>query len=237
MCSPTALIAGASAAATLGGTYYNNKQQQEYYDAVDAQNQRAYERSEKMRRLEQQRQQAMREQRRNTFFEGVMAADPGKQREQLDATQAANMGELEAARVLQTPGWLDGAGTGASGGEQSGRANRVVADNSGQLNAQARLRAGDANLPNINLSLGRLGSELGFLDQNMRGSVGVAQQEQAIGPAQVRPDNGMLGDALLAGGGLGLQYAGSMAGKNSLGGKGSSGKPLQKAAPGYGGLY
>lgn len=209
MCDPMTAL---GAAATLGGTYYNQQTQRRHVDAVNEQNRLAFEASEEARRAEQARQDGMRKQNRATFMDTAQQVDPGKEREQLDGRQAANLAENEALRSLAMPGWLDGAGTGGTT-NTSDRANRRVESREGQHKAQNRLRGAGQLAPGSNFALARGAADMGFTRGNMRGSAGVADQERSIGPAQVMPGDGLLGDLLLAGGGLGLQRGGFKRGK------------------------
>lgn len=213
MCDPMTAL---GAAATLGGTYYNQQTQRRHVEAVNEQNNKAFEMSEQARRAEQDRQDRMREESRGSFMETARQVDPGKERGKLDERQDANLAENEALRSLTMPGWMDGAGTGQGGGGGGGsseRANRRVESRSGQHAAQNRLRGAGQLSPDANFAMARGASDLGFTGNYMQGSAGVADQERSIGPARVTPGQGFLGDLLLAGGGLGLQSGGFNRGK------------------------
>lgn len=195
-------------AATAGGTAYNARQQQAYVDAVNQQNNIASQRADQFRREEQERQDELSGERRATFMDVAEAADPGARREELDAVADTALDEVLAARKTDgtLPAWMQGSGDAAPA--LADRANRVVADKRGRLEAAARLRAAQGDQSDTALALRRGFAEQDFLGDRMRGSLGVSQQERAIAPASVSQPTGALGDILLAGG----QYAANRAG-------------------------
>ena len=196
MCDPMTL--GGLALSTVGG-FAQGQTQANYVDAVNRENKRAYDLSQKAREAERVRQKEMEAQGNEAWAKTT----DDLTRENFDASRDAAATEFVAdldatPRAISTDTRLPGQ-EGASVEVKdaiSARVNDEAAKTRDRIKAFANLQGYGSTGTNRNLAMGETGDFLSILGGLRRGSLGVAQQEQDIAPATVRVGSTTLGDIL-----------------------------------------
>lgn len=196
MCDPITI--GGLALSTLGGVA-QGRTQQAYVDEVNRQNKRAYDMSQRAREAERARQREMETQAADAWSRTT----DDLTRENFDATKdaaaATFVDTLDALpRALTTDARLpgqDGASVEVKDAINT-RVNSEAAKTRDRIRAFASLQGYGSAGMDRGLAMGETGDFLSVLGGLRRGSLAVAQQEQDIVPATVRPGSTALGDIL-----------------------------------------
>lgn len=202
MCDPVTLAGiGLSVAGGIGSA----QTQQNYVEAVNRENNKAYEMSSQAREAERLRQKAMEDEGTAAFdrtAEGLtadqFAADKAAAAADFTSTLDAQPTVISAETRL--PG-QDGASVEVKNAIAS-RVNSEAAATRDRIKAFSDLNAYGSTGFDRGLSMGETGDFLSTLGGLRRGSLGVAQQEQEIRPASVTPGSNTFADILSGVGGI-----------------------------------
>jgi hypothetical protein len=222
MCDVSTALLAASTAAAIGGTAYNAQQQ----NAVLSANRRAEEataaRLNAARRAESARQEEFRLRGARTAAATQAAANPtamiGAEEDAAAAREASLMPATESlmpGSATADPRLTGTATPGNTAVVQDGARElaRALSQARGALRGRAFLSgAGDATA-GFGRTLQEAGSDMantGLLRQSSLSAYGV-ERSQSV--PTFRSGNGLMGDLLIAGGGMGAGYAGRQAGR------------------------
>lgn len=229
MCNPAAIIGGV---ASVAGAAVQAQQQQAYVNAQNDANRRAYEASKKAREQELARQRQYESEALTAWDETAQGLDVGSHEQaQAEAGEQFMENFDDQASVLPEGFLLSGQDQASDEirTEIASRANQTAAETRKRVQALAALSSyGNADLQR-GTALGNNANKLSTIGGLRRGSLGVSQQEQTIGPASVTPGSSIFGDVLSGAGGIVSSYGG--------GPRVPSSNAMSRVAAGSGGLY
>lgn len=191
-------------ALSAGGGALNGIQQQQYQAAVAKSEQDAYKRSRQARLDEQGRQDAFGREAQD-FLNTTQAAITPEQTEANADTAAQDFMSLYDERGSSQPEgqYLSPGGADTTDlirTETAKRAATAAADARSRVSALAKIGSFDTAMQQNGLALQNNSALLNTLGGMRRGSLGVSNQEQNIGPTQVMPGDNLLGPLMSAAG-------------------------------------
>ena len=224
MCDPVSISAAAAIAST-GGALINRQQQNAAVSANNAAQEREASRRGQARREEQARQDAFEQRARNVNAQSLATNTREAVTGQQDVAAVPREQAVETAVAL--PG-MGGPGenpvlqpTATATGATTQDAARVVSERLGAARrgmlANAYLRAVGDQQAGTSRGLQTAGNDLAMIGGARQGSLNAYGVDLNRQPETFRPSSSMLGDALMAGGRLGLAYGGGMAGAGMAG--------------------
>lgn len=227
MCDPLML---AGVALSAAGAYSQGQTQAAYVDAQNAANQQAFNISRMARQEEQARQEAWEQEGQDRVDDTAdkMSREQFDQEQQARAddfvTQIQNADKLDASAAAPS---TDGASVDVKDA-MTKRLNKAANESRERIKALAAVQGYGGTLANRGQTQREAGDFLSILGGKRRGSLAVANQEQNIPAATVRPGNDIFGQIMSGLGGM-LAYGGS----GMFGGTGGSVLPWAKtsAAP------